>query len=133
MSTSGTTAADGATHVCRAKGCPVEVAAADFMCQPHWLLVPAPLREAIKTSYQTGHEHDPAPELSAIAQAAVDAVAHQESRSAPRAPRPRRGKPVQLALFDLAEPIPSSSSADTATLTRSDRRSASPAAADRRR
>lgn len=109
----------------------MEVPARVFMCQPHWSMVPPPLREAIKTSYRTGDEHDPAPELSAIAQAAVDAVAHKESRSVPRAPRPRRGKPVQLALFDLAEPIPSS--ADTATLTRSDRRSASPAAADRRR
>jgi hypothetical protein len=101
VSTSGpTTATDSATHVCRAKGCPVEVPAGMFMCQPHWFMVPPPLREAIKTSYQTGH--DSAPECLAIAQAAADAVAHKEARGAPRAPRPRRGKPVQLALFDLA-------------------------------
>jgi hypothetical protein len=102
VSASGPTTASDATHGCRAKGCPVEVPAGMFMCQPHWFMVPPPLREAIKTSYQTGHEHDPAPEISAIAQAAVVAVAHKESRGAPHAPRPRRGKPVQLALFDLA-------------------------------
>jgi hypothetical protein len=74
------------------------------MCQPHWFMLPPPLREAIKTNYRAGQEHDttPSPEYLAIAQAAVDAVAHKESRAVPRPPRPRRGKPVQLALFDLA-------------------------------
>lgn len=100
--TAPTTVTNGDTPVCQAKGCPVEVPAETFMCPPHWLMVPAPLRDAITTSYQSGPERGPAPESLAIAQAAIDAVAHKESRGAPRAPRPRRGQPVQLALFDLA-------------------------------
>lgn len=74
------------------------------MCPPHWLMVPAPLREVITANYRAGHEHDTtaSPEFGAVAQAAIDAVAHKEARSAPRAARPLRGKPVQLALFDLA-------------------------------
>ena len=74
------------------------------MCQPHWLLVPAPLRDVFKANYRAHPEHDTtaSPEYGAVAQAAVDAVAHKEARSAPRAARPRQGKLVQLALFDLA-------------------------------
>lgn len=33
-----------ANDVCHAQGCPAGVPAEDFMCQPHWLLVPAPWR-----------------------------------------------------------------------------------------
>lgn len=96
--------APAAVHVCHAQGCPAGVRAQDFMCQPHWLLVPAPLRDVIAANHRAGHENDTtaSPEYRAVAQAAVDAVAHKEARSAPRAARPRRGKPVQLALFDLA-------------------------------
>jgi hypothetical protein len=73
-----------------------------FMCRLHWFMVPPPLREAIKGSYRPGQEADkqPSSEYVAIAQAAIEAVAHKESRGAPRAkPAPR--KPVQLALFEL--------------------------------
>ncbi|CAN5144017.1 hypothetical protein BH09ACT8_BH09ACT8_08580 [soil metagenome] len=78
------------------------------MCPPHMKMAPAPLREAIRANYPAGQEHGemPSPEYLAIARAAVDAAAHKEARAAPRTPSPRRGKPVQLALFDLAEPIP---------------------------
>ncbi|WP_459964233.1 hypothetical protein, partial [Mycobacterium avium] len=67
-----------------------------------------PLREALKGSYRPGQENDkqPSAEYLAIARAAIDAVAHKESRAAkpkPAAPRPAR-KPVQLALFELASP-----------------------------
>lgn len=97
-------AADTAPQVCHAERCSVEVPAGTFMCHRHMFMLPPPLREAIKTNYRAGQEHDttPSPEYLAIAQAAVDAVAHKESRAVPRAPRPRRGEPVQLALFDLA-------------------------------
>ncbi|WP_176470376.1 hypothetical protein [Mycobacterium avium] len=97
-----------APHTCHAQRCPVEVPPAMFMCQPHWFMVPPPLREALKGSYRPGQENDkqPSAEYLAIARAAIDAVAHKESRAAkpkPAAPRPAR-KPVQLALFELASP-----------------------------
>lgn len=94
-------------HICQAQRCPVEVLPAMFMCQPHWFMVPPSLRDALKSSYRSGQESDkqPSAEYLAIAQAAIDAVAHKESRAAaskPATPRPPR-KPVQLALFELAD------------------------------
>jgi hypothetical protein len=94
-------------HICQAQRCPAEVLPAMFMCQPHWFMVPPSLREALKGSYRPGQESDkqPAAEYLAIARAAIDAVAHKESRAAAgkrAAPRPQR-KPVQLALFELAD------------------------------
>ena len=83
---------------CQAQRCSVEVPAGTFMCPPHWSMVPPPLREALTVGH---HDAASSPEYRAIAQAAVDAVAHKERRAAPRTPRPPRGKPVQLALFDL--------------------------------
>lgn len=70
-------------------------------------LAPGPsavARDVIKANYRADPKHDTtaSPEYGAVAQAAIDAVAHKEARSAPRAARPRRGKPVRLALFDLA-------------------------------
>lgn len=89
---------------CQAQRCPVAVPPGTFMCQPHWLMVPPPLREALNAGPRPGRDYAAAasPEHLAIAQAAVNAVAHKETRSAPRPPRRPRGKPVQLALFDLA-------------------------------
>jgi hypothetical protein len=89
-------------HTCHAQGCDVEVEPAMFMCQPHWFMVPPPLREGIKGSYRPGQEVDkkPSSEYLAIAHAAIEAVAHKESRGAPRK-KPAPPKPVQLALFEL--------------------------------
>lgn len=121
-------AAGGAEHTCHAKGCKTEVEPSKFMCLPHWRLCPAPMREAIKALYRPGQEIDkqPSSEYLAIAGAAINAVAHKESRqarpldpasstapvpaAAPAAPAvraPRAGrkkpptapKPIQLALF----------------------------------
>lgn len=89
-------------HTCHAQRCDVDVEPAMFMCQPHWFMVPPPLREGIKGSYRPAQEVDkqPSSEYLAIANAAIAAVAHKESRGAPRKkPAPR--KPVQLALFEL--------------------------------
>jgi hypothetical protein len=93
---------DKAPHPCHAQKCDVEVEPAMFMCRPHWFMVPPPLREAIKGSYRPGQEVDEqaSGEYLALAHAAIDAVAHKESRGAPRTARPPR-KPVQLALFEL--------------------------------
>lgn len=95
-------AATTMAHTCQAKRCPVEVPPSMFMCQPHWFMVSPALREAIKGSYRPGRETD---EYLAVARAAIDQVDHKESRAADRraATRPPC-KPVQLALFDLADP-----------------------------
>lgn len=111
-------------HTCHAKDCNTEVEPAHFMCLPHWRMVPAPMREAIKSLYRPGQEVDiqPSNEYLAIARAAIGAVAHKESRqarpvaaAAPAAPVVRKplpvtkrakpaktakaAKPIQLALF----------------------------------
>ncbi|WP_142391494.1 hypothetical protein [Mycobacterium sp. ENV421] len=70
--------------------------------QPNWSMVPAPLRVAIEASHPTNGE--PSTEHLALIEAAIKAVAHKESRAAPRAPH-KPAKPVQLALFEL-EPLP---------------------------
>lgn len=77
-------------HTCHAKHCTTEVPPATFMCRLHWGLVPAPMREAIKTLYRPGQEVDkqPSGEYLAIAKAAIDAVAHKQSR------RPRPATPA---------------------------------------
>jgi hypothetical protein len=97
---------DTEPRTCQAHNCSAEVAPAEVMCPPHWSLVPAPLRETIKASYQPGEEGAPhrSTESQAIIQAAIDAVAHKESRSAPRRPAIPRSprKPVQLTLFELS-------------------------------
>ncbi|MFL0243184.1 hypothetical protein [Mycobacterium sp. SMC-17] len=93
-------------HTCRAKNC--EAPADSFMCELHWGLVPAPFRAAIEAS------EDPRTSTTTIALAAIDAVAHKESRQQkrtakpPAAPTPKPAakpaskptrKPVQLELF----------------------------------
>lgn len=109
------TAPDHTTSACHAQQCPVELAADQFMCPPHWQMVPAPMRAAIEASYRPHQE--PSAEFVAIVQGAIEAVAHKEARSAPRkqatapaappqAPKTsgrRRRKAVQLTLFDLRE------------------------------
>jgi len=70
------------------------------MCPDHWKLVPAAMREALACGDVSAVP--PPPDWQAIAQAAVAAVAHRESRARPPAARHRPVvKPVQLALFDL--------------------------------
>lgn len=90
-----------AAHTCNATGCTVLVAAESFMCQPHWAMVPAALRDTIKTHYQPGQAitESPSAQYVDIATAAIAAVDHKESRVAARKPR-RSSKPVQLRLFD---------------------------------
>lgn len=63
------------------------------MCSVHWPMVPPALREAISRDLGSCP-----PE---IVTAAIDAVAHQESRIKARSGPRRRGKPVQLALFEV--------------------------------
>ena len=109
-----------AQPTCHAQQCPVKVADDEFMCPPHWQMVPAPMRAAIQASYRPNTE--PSAEFLAIARGAIDAVAHKEARTPPRkksatpattpqkptvaAPKTsgrRRRKAVQLALFELSE------------------------------
>ena len=88
---------------------------AGLMCARHLAMVPPGIRHVIASSA------DPAACPPAILTAAIDAVAHKETRSAPRTPRPQPPprppapkpakairkpakagrKPVQLTLFDL--------------------------------
>lgn len=106
------------TGACNAKQCGTPAAA--LFCEHHLAMVPPALRHVIAAS------SDPDGCPPAIITAAIDAVAHKESRaaaSAPRAPAPKpiatvevppnkprparrppkvkRPKPTQLALFDL--------------------------------
>lgn len=93
-------------RTCRAKNC--EVVTDSFMCERHWSMVPAPFRPAIEAS------EDPRTCTTTIALAAIDAVAHKESREqkrtakrpppptpkpAPKSTRKPARKPVQLELF----------------------------------
>ncbi|GAA2401587.1 hypothetical protein [Mycolicibacterium llatzerense] len=93
-------------HTCRAKNC--DLSADSFMCELHWGMVPTPFRAAIEAS------EDPRTCTTTIALAAIDAVAHKESRQQkrtakqPAAPTPKPArtsarkptrKPVQLELF----------------------------------
>ncbi len=89
-------------HVCHARGCTTEIEPRLFMCSDHWQQVPPALRESINSTYRLGQEVDkqPSSQYLAFAAAAIDAVAHKESRQ--RRPGPRApSKPVQLALFDV--------------------------------
>lgn len=89
-------------HVCHARGCTTEIEPRLFMCPEHWQQVPPALRESIDSTYRPGQEVDkqPSSEYLAFAAAAIDAVAHKESRQ--RRPGPRApSKPVQLALFNI--------------------------------
>jgi len=106
------------TGACNAQQCGTPVAA--LFCEHHLAMVPPALRHVIAA----GSDPDGCP--PAIITAAIDAIAHKESRaaaSAPRVPAPqpitvaetspkkprparrppkaKRPKPIQLALFDL--------------------------------
>jgi hypothetical protein len=98
-------APDTASHTCQAQKCGIEVEAVMLMCQPHWLMVPRALREAIEGSHrQHQQEHtEPSGEYLALIKAAIDAVDHRQSRQA-TPPRRMPQKPVQLALFELTSP-----------------------------
>lgn len=69
-------------NTCHAKGCTTEIEPAQFMCQLHRDMIPAPMREAIKvlcgSDRQARQQH--AAEYLAITEAAINAVAHKESR-----------------------------------------------------
>lgn len=89
-------------HLCHARGCEAEIQPRLFMCSVHWQQVPPALRESINSTYRPGQESDkqPSNQYLAFAAAAIEAVAHKESRQRRlrlRAP----SKPVQLALFDI--------------------------------
>lgn len=106
------------TRSCNAKQCGTPADA--LLCERHLAMVPPALRHVIAAS------SDPDSCPTAIITAAIDAVAHKESRAAastpresdpkpiataqdpPKKPRParrppkaKRPKPLQLALFDL--------------------------------
>lgn len=113
---------DPSQDTCRAQKCPAEVSADEFMCLPHWKMVPAALRAAIQASYPLNVEAMASAEFLAIAQGAIDAVAHKEARTAPRKEADatsttrkttsttagkntarRRRKAEQLTLFELSD------------------------------
>lgn len=77
---------------CRVGGCdePTET----LICHIHLPMLPPPLRQTIADSPAL----DACP--AAILTAALEHIAHKQSKAATRSPR-RRGKPVQLALFDV--------------------------------
>lgn len=72
------------------------------MCDVHWTLVSAALRDSIAATSESNTTQD----ASAVAQyrkyvaAAIADVAHREARQQPRRPRPAQ-KPVQLTLFTI--------------------------------
>ncbi len=66
-----------------------------FMCEPHWKLVPPPIRSALQSAVTTTAQ--PSTGDLVLMRGAVDAVAHAESRQRGRT-RPT-GKPIQLTLF----------------------------------
>lgn len=91
----------GVPHLCHAR-CKTEIEPRLFMCADHWAQGPPSLRESINSTYRPSQEADkqPSNQYLAIAAAAIDAVAHKESRQ--RQPRPHApSKPVQLTLFDV--------------------------------
>lgn len=73
-----------AAHLCHAKACQIEVAPRLLMCGRHWRMVPRALQRAVWATYRPGQENtkDPTPEYLDAAQAAIDAVARREGRSA---------------------------------------------------
>lgn len=111
-------APDPDEHTCHAKACTTDVDPSNFMCLPHWRMLPAPMRDAIKALYRPGHEIDnePSAEYLAIARAAVDAVAHKESR---RPPAPSLAAPA-------ADPVPAEAPAPGVRKPRQARKKASP-------
>jgi hypothetical protein len=93
---------DKALHPCHAQKCDVEVGAGHVHVPAALVHGPAPAARGHQGSYRPGQEVDKqaSSEYLALAQAAIEAVAHKESRGAPRKARPPRN-PVQLALFVL--------------------------------
>lgn len=85
-------------YPCRAKRCDNDTSG--FMCPDHYALIPPAIRSIIEA------EPNPRACPTAIATAAIDAVAHKESRYPTKGARRKPGKPVQLALFDLTGPSP---------------------------
>lgn len=77
---------------CRVSGCDEPTEA--LICHIHVPKLPPALRQTIADNPTL----DTCP--AAILTAALEHIAHKESRTATRSPR-RRGKPVQLALFDV--------------------------------
>ncbi|MDG5769404.1 hypothetical protein [Mycolicibacterium fortuitum] len=65
-----------------------------LICHVHLPMLPPPLRQTIGDNPTL----DTCP--AAILTAALEHIAHRQSRAATRSPR-RRRKPVQLALFDI--------------------------------
>lgn len=80
-------------YPCRAKGCDSDTDG--FMCADHYALIPPAMRSVIEA------EPNPRACAPAIATAAIDAVAHKETRYARSATRRTPRKPEQLALFDV--------------------------------
>lgn len=80
------------TATCRVTGC--DEPAEALICHVHLPMLPPPLRQTIGDNPTL----DTCP--AAILTAALEHIAHKQSRAATRSPRPR-GKPIQLALFDV--------------------------------
>lgn len=79
-------------HSCGSTNCDTDIPADDFMCEVHMKMLPPPLRHAIRDSYAAGQPIT----VNRYLTAAVDTIAHKETRS-----RPAGGsrQPVQLALY----------------------------------
>lgn len=80
------------TATCRVTGC--DEPAEALICHVHLPMLPPPLRQTIGDNPTL----DTCP--AAILTAALEHIAHKQSRAATRSPRPR-SKPIQLALFDV--------------------------------
>lgn len=74
------------SHTCHAIGCSVSVPPKLLMCLKHWRMVPRALQQDVWKHYRPGQEIDKQPSATylQVAQAAINAVAAKEGRSAPR-------------------------------------------------
>jgi len=70
------------THRCHARRCRTQIPERYLMCQKHWAMVPAPLRQAVWRHYRPGQEHDKRPSEAWFnaAKVAIRAVALAEAR-----------------------------------------------------
>lgn len=72
-------------HRCHAEGCTTRVPANLLMCKPHWLKVPAAIRDEVWATYRRGQEVDKRPSDAYIVahHKAINAVAAAEGRPMP--------------------------------------------------
>lgn len=84
--------ASGMTHRCHWPDCAAEVPPALFMCRPHWVSLPKPMRQEIWRTYRRGQEisKTPSAEYLAAARAALDWARDWRPAASPKAAGPMR-------------------------------------------